>query len=330
MEWLNRKPIQRFNDSTHPGVDLYVGGTEHAVLHLLYARFWHKVLFDLGYVSTPEPFFKLVNQGMVLGEDNQKMSKSRGNVIPVDVPVAEAGTDSLRLYEMFMGPLEMVKPWNTKGVEGVYRFLGRVWRLFVDEQSETEFEQAETLTTKTQSHQELLNLIRLNASIKDVQATPAQLKTLHACIKKVTEDLDGLRFNTAISAMMVFVNDAITWETKPAAVLCKFLILLQPFAPHLAEELWAKLSTINSQPSTNLAYAPWPKFDAALLVENEIEIPVQVNGKLRDVIKVSVNATAAELEALALANEKAKPYYAGKAVKKVIVVPRRLVNIVAA
>ena len=137
-----------------PGVDLYVGGTEHAVLHLLYARFWHKVLFDLGYVSTPEPFFKLVNQGMVLGEDNQKMSKSRGNVIPVDVPVAEVGTDSLRLYEMFMGPLEMVKPWNTKGVEGVYRFLGRVWRLFVDEKSETEFEQAET-TAETQRHGEL-------------------------------------------------------------------------------------------------------------------------------------------------------------------------------
>jgi leucyl-tRNA synthetase len=310
------------------GVDLYVGGTEHAVLHLLYARFWHKVLFDLGYVSTPEPFFKLVNQGMVLGEDNQKMSKSRGNVIPVDVPVAEVGTDALRLYEMFMGPLEMVKPWSTKGVEGVYRFLGRVWRLFVDEQSETEFEQTET-TTKEQSNQELLNLIKLNASIKDVMATPAQLKTLHACIKKVTEDLDGMRFNTAISAMMVFVNDAITWETKPAAVLREFLILLQPFAPHLADELWAKLSTLNSQPATNLAYSPWPKFDPALLVESEIEIPVQVNGKLRDVIKVSVNATAAELEALALANEKAKPYLEGKTVKKVIVLPKKLVNIVA-
>jgi leucyl-tRNA synthetase len=297
-------------------------------LHLLYARFWHKVLFDLGYVSTPEPFYKLVNQGMVLGEDNQKMSKSRGNVIPVDVPVAEAGTDSLRLYEMFMGPLEMVKPWNTKGVEGVYRFLGRVWRLFVDEKSETEFEQAET-TTKSPSHQELLNLIKLNPAIKDIAATPAQLKTLHACIKKVTEDLDGLRFNTAISAMMVFVNDAITWETKPVSVLRDFLILLQPFAPHLAEELWQKLSANSQLPSANLAYAPWPKFDPALLVESEIEIPMQVNGKLRDVIKVSVNATAAELEALALANEKAKPYYEGKTVKKVIVVPKKLVNIVA-
>ncbi len=142
--------------SLRHGVDLYVGGTEHAVLHLLYARFWHKVLYDLGYVSTPEPFFKLVNQGMVLGEDNQKMSKSRGNVIPVDVPVQEVGTDSLRLFEMFMGPLEMVKPWSTKGVEGVYRFLGRVWRLFVDEKSETEFEQAETTATEAQRHRELL------------------------------------------------------------------------------------------------------------------------------------------------------------------------------
>jgi leucyl-tRNA synthetase len=311
------------------GVDLYVGGTEHAVLHLLYARFWHKVLFDLGYVSTPEPFFKLVNQGMVLGEDNQKMSKSRGNVIPVDVPVQEVGTDSLRLYEMFMGPLEMVKPWSTKGVEGVYRFLGRVWRLFTDEKSETEFEQQET-TAKTPSCQELLNLIKLNSAIKDVAATPTQLKALHACIKKVTEDLDGLRFNTAISAMMVFVNDAMTWETKPGSVLREFLILLQPFAPHLAEELWQKLSIINSQPSTSLAYSPWPKFDPALLVESEIEIPVQVNGKLRDVITVSVNATAAELEALALANEKVKPFLAGKTIKKVIIVPKKLVNIVAA
>jgi leucyl-tRNA synthetase len=310
------------------GVDLYVGGTEHAVLHLLYARFWHKVLFDLGYVSTAEPFHKLVNQGLILGEDGQKMSKSRGNVVNPDDVLGEYGTDSLRLYEMFMGPLEMVKPWNTKGVEGVYRFLGRGWRLFVDEKSETEFEQAET-TAKTQRRGELLDLIKLQPSIKDVAATPAQLKMLHACIKKVTEDLDGMRFNTAISALMVFVNEAITWDTKPVSVLRNFLILLQPFAPHLAEELWAKSSTINSQPSTNLAYAPWPKFDAALLVENEIEIPVQVNGKLRDVVKVSVNTTAAELEALALANEKVQPYIAGKTIKKIIVVPKKLVNIVA-
>jgi leucyl-tRNA synthetase len=175
--------LQRSNASTKPGVDLYVGGTEHAVLHLLYARFWHKVLFDLSLVSTPEPFFKLVNQGLILGEDNQKMSKSRGNVVNPDDVIGSFGTDALRLFEMFMGPLEMVKPWSTKGVEGVYRFLGRVWRLFVDEPSETEFEQAET-TTDAAKHSELLKLIRLDASIKGVAATPAQLKTLHACIKK--------------------------------------------------------------------------------------------------------------------------------------------------
>ncbi len=323
------------------GVDLYVGGTEHAVLHLLYARFWHKVLFDLGCVSTPEPFFKLVNQGMVLGEDNQKMSKSRGNVIPVDVPVREVGTDALRLYEMFMGPLEMVKPWSTKGVEGVYRFLGRVWRLFVDEKSETEFEQAET-TAGAQNLEGLLDTIKLDSSIKEAAPTPAQLKALQACIKKVTEDLDGLRFNTAISALMVFVNDAMTWETKPISVLRDFLILLQPFAPHLAEELWSKVQGPKSESSRsaegttvdsgqwtgNLGYQPWPKFDAALLVESEMEIPVQVNGKLRDVIKVPADADNAAIEAAAKASEKVQLFLAGKTIKKVIVVPKKLVNLI--
>jgi leucyl-tRNA synthetase family protein len=306
------------------GVDLYVGGTEHAVLHLLYARFWHKVLFDLGLVSTAEPFFKLVNQGLILGEDNQKMSKSRGNVVNPDDVIRNFGTDALRLFEMFMGPLEMVKPWSTKGVEGVYRFLGRVWRLFVDEKSETEFEQAET-TAETQSRGELLNLIKLDSSIQDIAATPAQLKTLHACIKKVTEDLEGLRFNTAISALMVFVNEAMTWETKPVSVLRDFLILLQPFAPHLAEELWAKLPG-----SQNLAYSNWPKFDPALLVESEMEIPVQVNGKLRDVIKVPAGISQTDLEAAAKNAEKAKPFIDGKTIKKVIVVPKKLVNLIVA
>jgi leucyl-tRNA synthetase len=308
-------------------VDLYVGGTEHAVLHLLYARFWHKVLFDLGYVSTPEPFFKLVNQGLILGEDGQKMSKSRGNVVNPDDILVEFGADAFRLYEMFMGPLQDTKPWNTNGVAGVYKFLGRVWRLFVDEQSETEFEQAET-TAETQRRGELLNLIKIDAAIKDFTPTPPQLKTLHACIKKVTEDLDGMRFNTAISAMMVFVNEAISWETKPVSVLREFLILLQPFAPHLAEELWQKLSTLNSQLSTNLAYAPWPKFDPALLVESEIEIPVSVNGKMRDVIKVPADADNATLEAAALASEKVQEFIAGKTIKKVIIVPKKMVNLV--
>jgi leucyl-tRNA synthetase len=311
------------------GVDLYVGGTEHAVLHLLYARFWHKVLFDLGYVSTPEPFFKLVNQGMVLGEDNQKMSKSRGNVVPVDVPVSEVGTDALRLYEMFMGPLEAVKPWSSKGVEGVYRFLGRVWRLFVDEEFEIELEQIET-TEPESAKNYLATEFSLHKSIEDIAATPAQLKTLHTCIKKVTEDLDAMRFNTAISATMVFVNDAITWKTKPVSVLREFLILLQPFAPHLAEELWSNLDFYFELPNQEiaLAYQPWPKFDAALLVENEIEIPVQVNGKLRDVIKVSMNAPQADLETAAKNSEKVKPFIEGKTIKKIIVVPKKMVNLI--
>ncbi len=313
--------------STTPGVDLYVGGTEHAVLHLLYARFWHKVLFDLGYVSTPEPFFKLVNQGLILGEDMQKMSKSRGNVVNPDDILVEYGADAFRLYEMFMGPLEMVKPWNTKGVEGVYRFLGRVWRLFVDEASETQFEQAQTATDPARQR-ELLKLIKLHAAIQDAEATKEQLKALHTCIRKVTEDLDGLRFNTAISAMMVFANDAMNWETKPVSVLREFLILLQPFAPHIAEELWDKVRSAFRVPHSALAYAPWPKHDPALLVEDTLEIPVQVNGKLRDVIRVSAAATPQEIEATALASEKAQQFMAGKAVKKVIVVPKKLVNVV--
>jgi leucyl-tRNA synthetase len=319
--------------SKTPGVDLYVGGTEHAVLHLLYARFWHKVLFDLGYVSTPEPFFKLVNQGLILGEDGQKMSKARGNVVNPDDMVNEFGADSLRLYEMFMGPLEMVKPWNTKGVEGVYRFLGRVWRLFVDENSEVEFEQALT-TAETQRRRELLELIKLSPEIQAAEPTREQLKVLHACIKKVTEDLDGLRFNTAISAMMVFVNEATAWQTKPASVLAEFLVLLQPFAPHLAEELWAKLTTHAKLETRNsklaLSYQAWPRHDPALLVEDTLEIPVQVNGKLRDVIRISSSGTQQDIETAALKSEKVQQFINGKAVKKVIVVPKKLVNIVVA
>ena len=321
--WMGKSQV------TKPGVDLYVGGTEHAVLHLLYARFWHKVLFDLGQVSTAEPFYKLVNQGLILGEDGQKMSKSRGNVVNPDDILVEYGADAFRLYEMFMGPLQDSKPWNTKGVEGVYRFLGRVWRLFVDETSETEFEQAEAMAID-KTNVKLLALIALNSTIKDVPATPAQLKALHTCIKKVTEDLNAMRFNTAISAMMVFVSEAMKWETQPVTVLTTFLQLLQPFAPHLAEELWSKLQALKAGATiTSLPYAAWPKYDPALLVEDVIEIPVQVNGKLRDVLKVALTATAAELEALALKNENVQPYLAGKSVKKVIVLPKKLVNIVA-
>src|SRR5947209_20252258 len=216
------------------------------------------------------------------------MSKARGNVVNPDDMVREFGADALRLYEMFMGPLEMVKPWNTKGVEGVYRFLGRVWRFFIDEKSEVEFEQS--LTTEPERGTELLDKIQLDPAIKVSEPAPAQLKTLHACIKKVTEDLDGLRFNTAISALMIFVNEAITWERKPISVLRDFLILLQPFAPHLSAELCGKLSKLQRSESKtatttvattldlglwtlDLSYAPWPKFDPALLVEDMLEIP---------------------------------------------------------
>ncbi len=314
-----------------PGIDLYVGGTEHAVLHLLYARFWHKVLFDLGFVSTPEPFHRLVNQGLILGEDGQKMSKSRGNVINPDDILVEYGADAFRLYEMFLGPLEMTKPWSTQGVEGVYRFLGRVWRLFVDEKSEVEFEQ--NVTAEPQRGAEYAEKIQLNPAIKDVQPSPAQLKTLHATIKKVTEDLDGLRFNTAISALMVFINEAMTWETKPVSALRDFLVLLQPFAPHVAEELFAKVEAAfpsgpDSSRPTGLSYIAWPDFDPARLVEDTLEIPVQVNGKLRDVVKVPANATPSEVEAAAKASEKVQPFIAGKTIKKIIVVPKKLVNIV--
>jgi len=366
-----------------PGVDLYVGGTEHAVLHLLYARFWHKVLFDLGHVTTAEPFYKLVNQGLILGEmefhlyKNQagepisfnassmhnenaiteqlsegdvekrgvgyvwkkdpsiaiegksfKMSKSRGNVVNPDEIIRDFGADALRLYEMFMGPLQDSKPWNTKGVEGVYRFLGRVWRMFVDEGAETAYEQAEAVST-AETRGELLDLIILDGGILEVEPTKEQLKVLHTCIKKVTEDLEGMRFNTAISAMMVFSNEASTWQTKPFSVMKTFLQLLAPFAPHLAEELWSRLHSTFGHVAPSLTYAVWPKFDPALLVEDEIEIPVQVNGKLRDVLKVPTAADNATIETAAKASEKVKPFIDGKTIKKVVVVPKKLVNIVA-
>lgn len=311
-----------------PGVDLYVGGTEHAVLHLLYARFWHKVLFDLGKVTTAEPFHKLVNQGLILGEDNQKMSKSRGNVVNPDDILKEYGADAFRLYEMFMGPLQDVKPWNTQGVAGVYKFLGRVWRLFVDETSETEFE--ERCTADPIHEVEHLQSICLGSSVQAVDPTPAQLKTLHTCIKKVTEDLEGLRFNTAISAMMIFVNEATSWEVRPVSILKTFLQLLAPFSPHLSEELWRRLHQHIKVTAPSLSYAAWPRFDPALLVEDTLEIPVQVNGKLREVIRVSAKATQTELEAAALAAEKVQPFLAGKTVKKIIIVPRKLVNIAVA
>ena len=325
--WMGTDPAE----GRTPGVDLYVGGTEHAVLHLLYARFWHKVLYDLGHVSTPEPFHKLVNQGLILGEDGQKMSKSRGNVVNPDDILAQYGADAFRLYEMFMGPLQDTKPWSTKGVEGVYRFLGRVWRLFVDEASHTELEQTLTVTP-AEEQEALLTLLRLHPAIRDVEPDIGQAKALHTCIKKVTEDLEALRFNTAISAMMIFTNQATDWEIRPARLLRTFLQLLAPFAPHLAEELWAlwHRTFAPNCPVPCLTYEPWPTYDPALLVEDTIEIAVQVNGKVRDVIRIPRDADPATVEKAALAAPKAQPYLAGKTIRKVIVVPGRLVNIAAA
>ncbi len=285
-------------------VGLYVGGAEHAVLHLLYSRFWHKVLFDRGHVPCIEPFHKLVNQGMILGENGEKMSKARGNVVNPDDVVNEYGADSLRLYEMFMGPLEAVKPWNTKSIEGVYRFLSRAWRMIVDDPADT---------------------MRLHPAIKDVAPDKDTLRVLHRTIQKVTEDTEGLRFNTGISAMMEFVNHVTKLEVRPRAVLDPFVLLLAPYAPHVAEELWSALGHTGT-----LAYEPWPKFDPALTRADEIEIPVQVNGKVKARLKVPAEVTDADLEAAAMADETVKAQIAGKTIKMVKVVPKKLVNIVIA
>ena len=291
------------------GVDLYVGGTEHAVLHLLYARFWHKVLFDLGYVSTPEPFQRLVNQGLIMGEDGQKMSKSRGNVVNPDDVIVEYGADALRLYEMFMGPLEQSKPWSMTGVEGVSRFLARVWRLVMSENQAGEWE--------------------MGSLSAEAALDKAQWRVVHATIKKVGEDIEALSFNTAIAQMMVYVNTFTSVTPRPVAALRTLLILLNPFAPHLTEELWARLAAKFAGFEGLAADQPWPAYEPALLVEDEVEIPIQVNGKVRDRLVVSKDADKAALEAAALASPKVQEFTQGKEIKKVVVVPGKLVNIVA-
>jgi leucyl-tRNA synthetase len=292
------------------GVDLYVGGTEHAVLHLLYARFWHKVLFDLGYVSTPEPFQRLVNQGLILGEDGQKMSKSRGNVVNPDDVVREYGADSLRLYEMFMGPLEQVKPWSMKGVEGVYRFLARVWRLVMEVSEE--------------------GVWSLSAALQDVPASKQVTKALHETIKKCGEDIEKLSFNTAISQMMICTKTFIAEEVMPVSAIVTFLKVLSPFAPHIADDLNARIASKFPALAVQclLSDATWPKYDPAALIEDEVEIVFQVNGKLRDKARVPIAATKEELEKLALASARVQEFMEGKPPKKIIVVPGKLVNIV--
>ena len=295
------------------GVDLYVGGTEHAVLHLLYARFWHKVLFDLGYLSTNEPFQKLVNQGLILGEDGQKMSKSRGNVVNPDDIVREYGADSLRLYEMFMGPLKDVKPWATKGVEGISRFLARVWRVAFRENQEGEWE----INSKLEE----------NAPEAGVLAVR---KELHKTIKKVTEDINGMSFNTAIAKMMECTNAMTSADVVDVQDYDAFLTLLNPFAPHLTEEIHSRLQTaFPALVQTQLCQKSWPEWEEALLEENTVPMVIQVNGKLRDKLEVPKDISREELEKQALASAKVKTFLDGVTVRKVIVVPGRLVNIVA-
>ncbi len=367
LRYLDPKNDKSFCDAAKERqwgpVDLYVGGAEHAVLHLLYARFWHKVLYDRGHVHTPEPFQRLVNQGMILGEmeftgfqkdgqwvsaadvqedeENQenspyrrvkleedvvekrgdffvlkenpnvridarayKMSKSRGNVINPDKVVDQYGADSLRLYEMFMGPLEATKPWSMRGVEGVYRFLSRVWRVLIDDRADE---------------------LKLAAAVRDVPPDKETLRKLHQTIQKVTDDLDGMRFNTAIAAMMEFTNHLTKLEVRPRSVFDPFVLLLSPFAPHLAEELWAALGHADT-----LAYEPWPAHDPALTKADEIEVPVQVNGKLRSKVTVPAGADQETIKQAALADPRIRELIAGKQVKKVIVAGGKLVNIVVA
>ncbi len=282
-------------------VDLYIGGAEHAVLHLLYARFWHKVLYDIGVVSTPEPFMKLVHQGTVLGEDGQKMSKSVGNVVNPDEMIDRFGADAVRLYEMFMGPLEAMKPWSTRGVEGITRFLDRVWRLIVDESGATS-----------------------PALVKD-EPTPGQRRLLHQTIQKVTEDIEALRFNTAIAQMMVFTNELTPLQRRPRALLEPFVLVLAPFAPHLAEELWQRLGHGES-----LAYEPWPAHDPALALADTVTVAVQVNGKLRATVELPRGADPEAVKAAALADERIRRYVDSAALKKAIYVPDKLLNLVVA
>ncbi|MGH1783555.1 leucine--tRNA ligase [Enterococcus gallinarum] len=280
-------------------VDIYIGGAEHAVLHLLYARFWHKFLYDLGVVPTKEPFQKLFNQGMILGENNEKMSKSRGNVVNPDDVIEQYGADTLRMYEMFMGPLDASIAWNENGLEGSRKFLDRVWRLIVDENGKMR----DRITT--------FNDGKLS-------------KVYNQTVKKVTEDFEQLHFNTAISQLMVFVNEAYKSDALPYEYVAGFVQLLAPIAPHIGEELWAILGN-----KEGISYVPWPTYDESALVEDEIEVVFQVNGKVRAKAKVPADADKATLEQLAQSNELVKEQLNGKTIRKIIVVPNKLVNIVA-
>lgn len=274
-------------------VDLYIGGVEHAVLHLLYARFWHKVLFDLGLVSTKEPFQKLVNQGLILGEDGEKMSKSRGNVVNPDDIIEKYGADAFRMYEMFIGPLEKTKPWSTSNIDGIYRFLGRVWRLFIHE-----------------------------SRVVDRGPSEEELKVYHPTLKKVGEDIENLRFNTAISQMMICLNSIADWKEIPKNIAEGFTLMLSPFAPHIADEMWQIFGHKETCLDSN-----WPNVDSKYLTVDQVEFAIQVNGKLRAKIEASPSATQEEIRELALKNERVSQYVTGE-IKKIIFVPKRLMNFV--
>ncbi len=280
-------------------VDLYVGGSEHTVLHLMYARFWHKVLYDLGHVSTKEPFTKLRHQGIILGEDSRKMSKSKGNVVNPDEVVKEYGADSVRLFEMFMGPLEEMKPWSTRGVEGVYRFLNRVWRLYVSEDG------------------------ALDPAVKDSELSPELSLLYHATVKKVGGDIEALRFNTAISQMMILVNELTKNDLRPRQILEPLVLLLAPFAPHIAEELWQKLGHTSS-----LAYESWPSYEESKLQQKSVEVVFQVNGKIRAKKSVPVDSDEDSLKGIAREEQNVKSHLDGKQIVKEIVVKNKLVNFV--
>ena len=279
-------------------IDLYVGGAEHAVLHLLYARFWHKFLYDLGVVPTKEPFQKLVNQGMILGKNHEKMSKSKGNVVNPDDIVEEYGADTLRMYEMFMGPLDASIPWSEKGLGGANRFVHRIWNLMIDDNDQLR----DRVTT-------------LNDGTLD--------KIYNQTVKKVTEDYEELHFNTAISQMMIFVNEAHKADALPLEYMEGFVKLVAPIAPHIAEELWTKLGHVGT-----ISYQPWPTYDESKLVETTVEIVVQINGKVRQHLEVAKDANKEDLKKVALADERIQAELADKNIVRVIAVPGRLVNIV--
>ncbi|MGE7762660.1 leucine--tRNA ligase [Peribacillus sp. NPDC097895] len=281
-------------------VDIYIGGAEHAVLHLLYARFWHKFLYDIGVVPTKEPFQNLFNQGMILGENNEKMSKSKGNVVNPDDIVESHGADTLRMYEMFMGPLDASIAWSTNGLDGSRRFLDRIWRLLVNEDG--------TITDK----------------MTEMDDTGKLEKVYHQTVKKVTENYEELKFNTAISQLMVFINDAYKADSLPKVYIEGFVKLLAPVAPHIAEELWSKLGH-----SESITYGTWPAFDEAKLVDNEVEIVIQINGKVKAKLMVPTDTTKERLQEIAMGDDAIKEQIDGKTIRKVIAVPGKLVNIVA-